>query len=92
MSTIMKITIIALLLLFIALPAHGATDRELFMCSVGTIECEHVAKPLGKPLQVQKLEVATTTIVTVEDAKLIELRALIEQLRALIALLQAQQR
>ena len=100
--TIMKIIIAtAFILLAFAPVAYGATDRELFMCSVGTadetVECpkfepiEMITPVLEKPLEVNLAPEPQILATSTESEKIAQLKALIEQLQILIALLKAQQ-
>jgi hypothetical protein len=71
--------------------AHGATDRELFMCSVDTIECPEM-KPATQSVdrEVAKQEV-TATSTTEEEQEIIRLKAMIVLLNDLLIRLKALQ-
>jgi hypothetical protein len=69
--------------------AHGATDRELFMCSVDTIECPEPATEELDREEVKPEVVATST--TAKEQEIIRLKAMIVLLNDLLIRLRALQ-
>lgn len=89
---IKTIIIVGAIALFQINTAHGATDRELFMCSVDTIECPEPAKPTTqKPDRAVAVQEVTATSTTAEEQEIIRLKAMIVLLNDLLIRLKALQ-
>lgn len=71
--------------------AHGATDRELFMCSVDTVECPEMKPATQQAVKEEVKPQVVATSTTAQQQEIIRLKAMIVLLNDLLIRLKALQ-